>query len=540
MLTEKLLAIDPVIIAVYLVVSLLLGIFGSRLLGMNNSKEDDYYLAGRKMPGWLNGMSVAATALNSDVAPLYCGIAVVTGLSGCWFFLSRFGMALLLAAILFAVRWRQMGIRTGPEFFHLRFGAGNKFARVYSSLTSVLIGMVPWIGAGLIGIHLVAAPIFGIDSKAVTLLIVLPLLTVYVWTSGLAGVLLTDALQGFVILAANLVMVGAVLWAFGGPSGLAEAVMSAAGPETGGAILSILPQAGNPVLSPLSIFAWMLIVSVGAGSAVGADGQRLFSCRSNREAAKVGIWGEVILFAMLLMLMLPAMGLLARHPEFYTASPSEREFAYGKMLSEFLPRGGVGLTVAALLAAVMSTISTHLNYGSQTLLNDVWRPLVGEPKPGREVWIGRLLPLIPWWAAEIARGPAEAQNMQLLQAVVALAVNTGIWLAVTVLTRPEDMEVLKEFYLRARPMGCWGPVRRALIAEGRLPEEPAPSLILPGVGVAAVGFAMIAAGVLTASTLYVGKYLEAALCGAACLVAGVVFKMIFNRYISRLTVSRES
>ena len=76
MLTEKLLAIDPIIIGIYLAVSLLLGIFGSRLLGMNNSKEEDYYLAGRKMPGWLNGMSVAATALNSDVAPLYCGIAV--------------------------------------------------------------------------------------------------------------------------------------------------------------------------------------------------------------------------------------------------------------------------------------------------------------------------------------------------------------------------------------------------------------------------------------------------------------------------------
>ena len=277
------------------------------------------------------------------------------------------------------------------------------------------------------------------------------------------------------------------------------------------------------------------------------------------------------------------------------------------MLSEFLPKGGVGLTVAALLAAVMSTISTHLNYGSQTLLNDVWRPLVGEPKPGREVWIGRLLmlgiavlsvgvvfaadsllgiavvvlgifgtsaafgwaqwwywrinfkgwcasvvagplvylvcgrplPLIPWWAAEIARGPADAQNMQLLQAVVALAVNTAIWLTVTLLTRPEDMEVLKEFYLRARPMGCWGPVRRALIAEGRLPAEAAPSLILPGIGVAAVGFAMVAAGVLTASTLYVGQYREAGLCGAVCLGTGAVFKLIFNRYISRLTVNQE-
>ena len=42
MLTEKLLAIDPIIIGIYLAVSLLLGIFGSRLLGMNTSKEEDY------------------------------------------------------------------------------------------------------------------------------------------------------------------------------------------------------------------------------------------------------------------------------------------------------------------------------------------------------------------------------------------------------------------------------------------------------------------------------------------------------------------
>ena len=81
--------------------------------------------------------------------------------------------------------------------------------------------------------------------------------------------------------------------------------------------------------------------------------------------------------------------------------------------------------------------------------------------------------------------------------------------------------------------------RRALIAEGRLPAEAAPSLILPGIGVAAVGFAMVAAGVLTASTLYVGQYREAGLCGAVCLGTGAVFKLIFNRYISRLTVNQE-
>ena len=65
------------------------------------------------------------------------------------------------------------------------------------------------------------------------------------------------------------------------------------------------------------------------------------------------------------------------------------------------------------------------------------------------------------------------------------------------------------------------------------------ALILPGIGVAAVGFAMVAAGVLTASTLYVGQYREAGLCGAVCLGTGAVFKLIFNRYISRLTVNQE-
>ncbi len=441
----------------------------------------------------------------------------------------------------------------------------------------------------------------------VTLLIVLPLLTVYVWTSGLAGVLITDAMQGLVIIVANVVMVFAVLAAFGGPTQLAAAVMASSGPETGSAILSIFPSFDNPVVNPVSNVAWLLLVTIGAGSAVASDGQRLFSCRSNREAAKVGIWAEVTLFAMLLMLMLPVIGLLARHPEMYHYSPSERETAYGRMLGEFLPRGAVGLTVAALLAAVMSTISTHLNYGSQTLLNDVYRPLFGEPAPGREVWIGRLLmlvivglsvgvvyvsqsllgiaitvvgmfgasasfgwaqwwywrvnfkgwcvsvlsgpvvylicgqllPEIPWWQAQIERSAAHAQDMQILQAVVALALNTGLWLAVTLLTKPEKMEVLKEFYLRAHPAGLWGPVRRELIAEGRLPDEPPKPMIVRGLLTAAAGFVMIAAGVLLCSAIYVGQYRLGGLLLAIAIAAGVLFKKMFNRQVESLSLDAD-
>jgi len=592
---------DIAVVVIYLAGSLCLGVWGSRLMGMKSGREEDYFLAGRRMPGWLNGISWAATALNSDVAPLYCGVAAAVGLSGCWFFLSRFGMAMMAAALLFAVRWRQMNIRTGPEFLALRYGKGQKFARVYTSLNSVLFGMIPWIGAGLIGIHMIAAPVFGYESRWITILAIVPVLSVYVWSSGFAGVLITDAIQSIVILGGNILLFAVVLVHFGGPSGLAEAVASSCG-ENAENLLSLLPNADNAVLPPATLLAWTLLASVGAGSGVAADGQRLFSCKNNREAAKMGIYAEAVLFAMLLMLMLPVMGILARHPELYTADPSRRENAYGMMLAEFLPPGCIGLTVAALMAAVMSTMSTHLNYGSQTLLNDVYRPLAGEPPPGKEVWIGRLmmlgiallsilvvfasdsllgiaitvigifgssatfgwgqwwfyrvnfkgwcaaivagpvvyficgflLPLIPWWAERMAQSGAMRQNMQLLQALIAMAVNTAIWMTVVLCTKPEKMEILKEFYLRARPMGFWRPVREELIREGRLPDVPQPTLLPFGFLAAAMGFTMIVFAVLTISAFYVFRWRAGTCCAAGAVLSGIVFKYMFDRWIRKM------
>jgi len=739
--------IDAIVVVIYLVASFVLGIVGSRLLGLSTSKEDDYYLAGRKMPGWLNGLSNAATALNSDVAPLYCGVALAAGLSGAWFYLSRFGFGMLIVSLLFAVKWRQMRVRTGPEFFSLRYGHGSKVARIYNSVFSVLLGMIPWIGAGLVGMDKVGAPIFGYESLTlngicspifghgfeafngihvasiwITIIIVLPLLTVYVWSSGLGGVLITDGMQGIVIIIGNLVLVVAVLMAFGGPTGMGSALKSAyseknitelrsmvapisfteypadggivqhAGypqtrsgfygatrgaapaqfvpkytaangseivvgaepssengyitvtafyadgeprpaalngvavnklsskPETletaeirqklvaevsdnatyGENLSSSLPVPGNRMLGPFAVLCWAVICIVGVGGGVASDGQRYFSCKNNYEAAKVGLWGNVALFGMLLLLMLPVLGMLVRYPEtHFISSSSDRENVYGRMLMEFLPRGAVGITVAAMLASVMSTVSTHLNYGSQTLLNDVYRPLMGEPKKGRAVWIGRMLMLVivalsvvvsvmadsllgitmvvvgicgsqatfgwgqwwwyrvnlPGWVAAIASGPAfyfifkymlpmipwwaqmqksDSETMSIVNALVAMAASTVCWVAVTLLTKPEPMENLKAFYLRCRPAGCWGPVRRALIAEGRLPEEPAESQLLPGFLIAVVGFAMMACGTLILASAFVGNYRLAAVYLAGTLISGALFKKMFNWQLKRI------
>src|SRR5262245_32267777 len=139
---------DLLVVAAYLAATLVIGLWAHRLWRTGPEDEESYYLAGRRVPAWMNGVSYAATAINADVAPLYCGMAAVIGLPVAWFYLSRFGLAWMIVAMLFAARWRQLNIRTGPEFYALRFGGrGARFVRIYTALFAVAVSMVPWIGA---------------------------------------------------------------------------------------------------------------------------------------------------------------------------------------------------------------------------------------------------------------------------------------------------------------------------------------------------------------------------------------------------------
>ncbi len=599
-------AIDAGVVVLYLTASFIFGLRASRMLHSDRESEEDYYLAGRGVRGWINGLSHAVTLVNADVAPAYCGMAVVTGLSVAWFYMSRFSLSLLLAAMLFAARWHQLGIRTGPEFFALRFGGHmSRFARLYTSLYNVAIGTIPWLGAGLLGVHMIFAPIFDVDSKAVTLLVVLPVLVSYVWISGYAGVLVTDVLQTIVIVVANLAILVTVLWKFGGPTQLAVAVENAL-PERSSEIMSLLPVWGNAAMGPVVVCAWMLVSTIGVGGSVALEGQRLFSCRSPREAATVGIWSEVALFVMLATLTLPMLGVLAQHPYLYTAEPSVRETSYGILLYEYLPSGLLGLALAALLASVMSTVAGHLNYGSQTLVNDVCRQFFPNMADRQAVLAGRLLMLVilslavavmwaagslvgiavvvsgmfgatltfswgqwwwwrvniwswcaatvggpivyltlgwllphwPWWQEQAAVSASAAQGMAMFQAVIAMAMTTTIWFLVALVTPPEQMETLQDFYVRAKPMGIWGPVRRAVAADRPKLQllKPPKKLILGGATVALVGAVWIAMCVLAVSALVVGHYSTASGLLIAAVPIALLFRRMFNWHMNRLGV----
>ena len=347
---DILLPVDWIVMGIYLLFLIGLGIYYRRFA---EASMDNFFLGGRKLKGWLAGTSFAATFYNAEVGSVYVGLTVSTGMFICWWFFSRFGLALLVAAVLFAVFWRRLHIFTSPEFYELRFpGKAGTTIRSWVTIRSACIAVVAWTGAGLLGLSFVSQELLG-WSKIETLVVVVPIILVYVYLSGYMGVVVSDVLQGTILIGTTLLLAILVLIDFGGdagflagPKALHDALLTALpnNPE----VVSWLPPIDHEFLGLLGVFCWVLGKSVGYGgdtAPVGAamEGQRLLSTANPREASKMYLWTVGLLFLMLTVLTLPGLGALALRPELYTAPAAEREAAFGWLLGQYMPPGLLGL-----------------------------------------------------------------------------------------------------------------------------------------------------------------------------------------------------
>jgi Na+/proline symporter len=575
--------LDYAVMAAYMAVLLFLGAFLRRRAGTD---MESYFLAGRKLPGWLNGCSYAATCMNADVAPAYTGMTVITGTFICWWYLSRFGLALMIGGVLFAVLWRRLAVMTAPEFYELRFGGGPALAiRTWVALRSAFVAVVAWTGAGLLGMHKVAEPTLG-WSLWTTFAVVLPIILFYVLLSGYVGVVISDFFQTVVIVVASLVVLWAVLADFGGPVGLHDALVSAFGEG----VVSWHPPRHHELLGVLGVLAWTVGTAVGYGGdaapmAGAMEGQRILSSRNGREAAKMYVWTQVILFFMLVTLTLPALGAMVRWPGLRDGTIN-RELAYGMLLGHYLPVGLLGLAVSGILAAIMSTVSSNMNFGAQVFLNDVYKRSIRPRAADRHyLAVGRLVAAgivglamvvastaenvidiavfmlgissaeltanwAQWWwwrfngHARLAAsfgGPliflfnqfvvfryvVDAGEASVYLVVFAsMAATFLLWVVVALVTRPEPEEKLVEFYRRARPMGAWGPIaRRAGVA----PVGWAP--VARGLGIAGLGAVMVGAAVVALSSAYVARWDTVVVALALSFVAGAGFRRWFMPFV---------
>jgi len=507
-------SLDWAIVVVSLLVSFLPALFLVRRAGSSTS---EFFTSGRSAPWWLIGISMVATTFSTDTPNLVTNLVRERGVANNWAWWA-FLLTGMMTVFFYARMWRRTGVLTDLEFYEARYS--GKAASLVRGFRAVYLGLFYNLVI-MAAVNLAAAKIANVIlgwSMARTLVICTLLNIAFAATAGLWGVLVTDFIQF------GIAMTGSFTAAYfalrqpevGGLSGLFQRIP----PST----LHLLPDFGDWSLTltvlviPLTVQWWSVWYpgsEPGGGSYIA---QRMLAARSEKDALAGSLLFNVahyalrpwpwILVALSSMLVFPELSDIAR--AFPQVDPRliGHDMAYPAML-KFLPAGFLGLMVAGLLAAYVSTLSTHLNWGTSYLVHDGYRRFI---RPGASeahyVRVGRiataLLMILSacltfflesarqtfeillsvgagtgliyllrwfWWRinawSEIAAmassfllalgffiaprmGLAVPSHWALL---VSVAVTTLVWIVTTFATRPVDRETLVRFYRLVRPAG---------------------------------------------------------------------------------------
>ena len=381
--------IDWALLGAYLVLTLVLGLW----LARRNSGEEDYFVAGRRLSGWLAGASMAATTFSIDT-PLYvAGLIGSRGLAGNWEWWS-FGLAHVAMAVVFAPLWRRSGVLTDAAFTELRYG-GSAAAWLRGVKAFLLALPVNCIGIGYaflalrkvveaLGIVTGAPAAFGVPDTLWLLAVVALMVLAYTVAGGLWAVVVTDLVQLVLALLGALAVAIAALHAAGGMEGLLDQLEGMNRPE----LLSLVPWsiedggvhwlegAGISVpmfLAYIAVQWWSFRRSDGGGEFI----QRMLATRDEQQARLAGwvflvvnylvrswLWVVVALAALVL---LPDQG--------------DWELSYPALAVQLLPPVALGLVVVSLVAAFMSTVSTSVNWGASYLTHDLYQRFI-RPRAG--------------------------------------------------------------------------------------------------------------------------------------------------------------
>tara|TARA_A100001015_G_scaffold311021_1_gene413452 strand:+ start:3575 stop:5371 length:1797 start_codon:yes stop_codon:yes gene_type:complete len=524
--------IDWIIIATFFMVSLAIGLWTARSAGKS---VDDFFLSGRNMPWWLLGISMVATTFSADTPNLVTDIVRTHGVSGNWVWWA-FLLTGMLTVFVYAKLWRRSEVLTDLEFYELRYsGKGAAFLRGFRALyLGVFFNIMIMATVCLAGIK-IGGVLLGF-SPLQTLFLAATVTVVYSSLGGLKGVIVTDFFQFILAMAATIgaAVVLLDLPEVGGLEGLINHVDVV--PK-----LDLIPDinSGEVFLTlfiiPIALQWWSVWYPGAEPGGGGYIAQRMLSAKDEKNA----IWATLlfnfmhyavrpwpwILVALASVIVFPTLDSL--QAAFPNLDPSVigHDLAYPAMMS-FLPPGLLGLLLASLIAAFMSTLSSHLNWGSSYVVHDFYRRFV-EPEATQKklVAVGRITTVVLmvlagllalalqnalqafsillqigagtgllfilrwfWWRINIYSEITAmvvsfviALYMELLhpalggtpldgttQLLLGVGITTICWVGVTLLTHPEDEDVLYSFIEKINPGGPgWKSVHERAAASGK-------------------------------------------------------------------------
>ena len=393
--------LDWSIIIAFFVVSLLIGVLVSKRAG---SGVQEFFLSGRNMPWWLLGVSMVATTFSADTPNLVTDIVRTNGVSGNWVWWA-FLLTGMLTVFVYAKLWRRSEVLTDLEFYELRYsGKGAALLRGFRALyLGVFFNIMIMAGVSLAAIK-IGSVLLGLAPWQ-TLIIASTVTVAYSSLGGLKGVIITDFFQFALAMIAT-------FWAAGVLVDL---------PEVGGLQnllahaevqpkLDFIPSLSNKelfftvFLIPIAVQWWSVWYPGAEPGGGGYIAQRMLSAKDEKNA----IWATLlfnfmhyairpwpwILVALASIIVFPTLDSLAvAFPDIDPALIGN-DLAYPAMMS-FLPAGLLGLLVASLVAAFMSTISTHLNWGSSYVVHDFYHRFIdSEASDKKLVAVGRWTTLL--------------------------------------------------------------------------------------------------------------------------------------------------
>ena len=561
--------IDLLIVMTFVSLSIITGLRARKKASQN---LQEYFLAGKTLTGWKAGLSMAATQFAADTPLLVTGLIATGGIFLLWR-LWIYGIAFLMMGFIFGASWRRAGVLTDAELTEIRYsGKGVLSLRVLKAvyygtvincivLAMVLVAAVrisevflPWnewlppglydllltitksLGLSIGAIYTAIDPAIATTNNLISILLILGFTALYSTTGGLRSVVVTDLMQ-FV-----LGMVGTLVYAFiivdhvGGLGTLAEKVATIYGSETADKLLSFGPPGGEMLMPFLIIIGIQWFFQMNSDG-TGYLAQRTMACATDKDAriaALVFTWMQVLVRSLIWLVI--GVGLLVIYPFTPEAASGDqfvaaRELLFVTGIDDLLPIGIRGLMLTGLLAALASTIDTHLNWGASYWSNDVYNRLIcnhwlkREPKNRELVLVARLSSVIiliialiimanlgsiqtTWfisllfgagmgsvlvmrwlWERINLHSELAAMAISLVLAPILLVATNAGWIrdeewirlslmalfstvaavTVTYFTPRTDVKVLKAFYKRVNPVGFWR--KTAALVDGD-PRKP--------------------------------------------------------------------
>jgi solute:Na+ symporter, SSS family len=540
--------IDALIVLAFIAYAVTAGFLARRQASRSLT---EYFLAGKTLSGWKAGTSMAATQFAADTPLLVTGLIATAGIFAVWR-LWVYGLAFLLLAFVFAAHWRRAGVLTDAELTEIRYsGRAVLPLRVLKAvyygtvINCVVLAMVlvaairiaevflPWhlwlpavIYAPILGLAQgvgveLASGVTGLEpwiattNNMVSIVAILAFTALYSMTGGLRSVVTTDVGQFVLAMVGTAVYAWVVVREVGGLGAIPERLTSLYGEEAT-RMLSFAPPPGEALLPFLVIIGLQWFFQMNSDG-TGYLAQRSMACRTTADARVAGVvfaWLQIFLRSLFWIVI--AVGLLIVYPfvpgeATGDAFAASREVMFVVGIDELLPVGLRGLMLTGLLAALASTVDTHLNWGASYWSNDIYQRLIAERwlkrRPGRRelvvvarlsnvvilgialvvmanlgsiqtAWfisllfgagMGAVLVLRWLWERINLYSELAAMTVSLLLAPLLLVATDQEWIrlgamaglstlaavAIAFVTPATDPRVLDAFYRRVQPDGFW-------------------------------------------------------------------------------------